>query len=433
MGYICAVFTVVIVTVFLYLEYKRSFISPAGIFYAIQILMLSGLIQKYDFQNYKSDYVLVLLYFTGNLMVFLGNHINVVFVIDKNQRNKQLKELAYNSTRMMIICIILMVVSMVFFARNGNAFIMSIRLFLSGASENIIELRRSITRARGSGFIYIFRIYIIPYIVLYYILYGEKKERILGVTLLPITLLLTVASGQRGGLAYVITMMTISIIMNNHYVNKKRVIQNTTFIFVLLFSILGFTLLTIFNGRVSGGNIRGAVVNRFIFDNQGADLSSFRHVIYGSGVKYGYEWLMNLLNIIPGFSSPGFHGLASETFKAIYGSYRGTAPPSIWGSMYYNWGFVGTVFWSFLLGILFRMVYLQFKKYNINTRSIHYFAFLFFTLGSWFADGPQYLFNGGFLELIAVSWFLSIHATKNDYEIPNYSNSLNRRVSKYVR
>ena len=179
--------------------------------------------------------------------------------------------------------------------------------------------------------------------------------------------------------------------------------------------------------------ILAAILKRFTSDNQGADLSSFRYVIYEANVRYGYEWLIHILNIIPGFSAPGFHGLASETFKVVHGSYRGTAPPSIWGSMYYNWGFVGTICWSFFLGIMIRTVYLNFNRYKVNTVSVHYFAFLFFTLGSWFADGPQYLFNGVFNELIAINWFLSFHVSKKNFVLSNDVNVLNRKVSDHVR
>ena len=82
---------------------------------------------------------------------------------------------------------------------------------------------------------------------------------------------------------------------------------------------------------------------------------------------------------------------------------------------------------------MFRTVYLNFKRYNVNTVSIHYFAFLFFTLGSWFADGPQYLFNGGFIELIAINWFLSYQVSKKNFVLSNDVNVLNRKVSDHVR
>ena len=98
---------------------------------------------------------------------------------------------------------------------------------------------------------------------------GQRMKKRFGYILLPIALLYTVASGQRGGLAYAIAMMTISLLMHNHYISKKKIIQNKTFKWILVLAVISFSLLTVLNGRASNGNVIAAILKRFTSENQG--------------------------------------------------------------------------------------------------------------------------------------------------------------------
>src|SRR5699024_10242802 len=72
--------------------------------------------------------------------------------------------------------------------------------------------------------------------------------------------------------------------------------------------------------------------------NQSSGVIGFRHIYDLGPLNDGSEWAQSLAGILPGQRGST---LQNEIFEIRYGSDRGTSPPSIWGSIFYNFGPIG--------------------------------------------------------------------------------------------
>ena len=76
---------------------------------------------------------------------------------------------------------------------------------------------------------------------------------------------------------------------------------------------------------------------------------------YKQPTQDGADWKSSLLGILPGAGDAKV-GLAHQVFAMVYGTPRGTAPPSIWGSVYYNFGWPGLILTPILLAICYQVI-----------------------------------------------------------------------------
>jgi Zn-dependent protease with chaperone function len=85
----------------------------------------------------------------------------------------------------------------------------------------------------------------------------------------------------------------------------------------------------------------------------------------------------------------------------MYGSLRGTAPPSLWGSAYYNLGFGGTVVFAGVLGVAFALVSASFRdRKTLNLVQAVGMAGITMTLGLWTTEGPATVLNNGIVVFV---------------------------------
>lgn len=112
----------------------------------------------------------------------------------------------------------------------------------------------------------------------------------------------------------------------------------------------------------------------------------------------GGEWLQGLKGLSP-FSQGST--LPNEIFFSLYGSDRGTAPPSIWGGVHYNFGTMGLILTPVLLAILNHVLFVKFcscaERDNLEVLG---FAGIFVVTGTWASSGPDYLFYVGLVAYI---------------------------------
>ena len=132
---------------------------------------------------------------------------------------------------------------------------------------------------------------------------------------------------------------------------------------------------------------------RLFSDNQTSALVGFRY-IYDQTVQFGAEWLTDILGILPGEYKGS--DLANRVHALLYGSDRGTSPVSLWGSVYYNWGWFGILLFPPLLSFVYCVISKRFlKRPNYTSLEIAGYAFSFYILGAWIASGPMQLVNNG--------------------------------------
>ncbi len=211
--------------------------------------------------------------------------------------------------------------------------------------------------------------------------------------MLPVILGL-MGTGQRAFLVgfVVVSLLFMAIVGLRRFVIKKSTLIVIGISFIFLFSISSYLL-----GRseeFSVGDSLQALAVRLFSDNQTAAVVGFRY-IYNQPIQFGAEWWLD----ISGIFFPGERrgsDLANRIHALIYGSDRGTAPVSLWGSVYYNWGWLGIILFPLLLAFVYSVVSRHFlKRINLSPLQMAGYAFAFYVLGAWIASGPMQLVNNG--------------------------------------
>jgi hypothetical protein len=140
------------------------------------------------------------------------------------------------------------------------------------------------------------------------------------------------------------------------------------------------------------------VAARFSTDNQDSAISGFRY-IYEQPLHYGLgEWVYAFESLIPGHEERVT--LSNELFRIAYGNARGTAPLSIWGAAWYEFGIGGVLGLAFILGMLYHVVYARLCRGEKTLGRLLTYAVLTQILGMWAEGGPETLFNVGLISVL---------------------------------
>jgi len=281
----------------------------------------------------------------------------------------------------------------------------SFQSVFSGTKEDLAGLRL----ASYSGAKYLFPGYVnqfknslLPALALVVLLAAfHKRQRsryVLLFILAPLVLVALLGTGQRGAfvLAGVIFVIFASLVSPRR---SKR------YVFIAIIVVLPFFLLSTLAGGRAGDQIAatantedaiGILLSQFssrIFgSNQLSSVVGFRY-IHEHPISFGSEWAQALTGILPGQRGSD---ISNRIFEQLYGSTRGTAPLSLWGSVYYNFGFVGTLFFAALITIALCVISRQItRKDSVNLIQAAGMAGVSVTLGMWIADGPTTLLNTG--------------------------------------
>lgn len=380
---------------FVFYYYKRDYFAPLMIFLIFQLIMYVGLIKIVDFNN-SSDLKLIFLYFIALFGLIVGDQ----FVFMRNKKYVKMNYSKLNGTqgeRIILLMIFSFMACYFFFTNLGLNLFEMIKSIIAG-DLNFSEYRKSVNFAIGSGYIYQFRVFILPFLVFYTIICEKKYLRVLGIILIGPMFFFLIASGQRAGLIKAMCMFGMMILFLNYYGEGKPIWKNKLFIATGILTIILFLLLTILNGRhIVSGSLFGAIYDRFIFDNQYAAKYAFRY-IDSEPTQWGRDWYNMFLDILPGKNS--YVSIAAKTHAFFYGSYEGTAPPCIWGSTYYNWGILGVFIFSMIIGSVYRQIYEMMFAKPLTKFRLCLFAYLFVSMGMWMADSPMYFFDEGTITFI---------------------------------
>ncbi len=392
---------------------KKYCISPSIIFIAMQMLMFFGVLSFADLNN-SSDCKLIIIYFVALLSFILGVEISNIFKpasikrvqISEEEIESKDDMTDYQKFIITVLIIVSVILCLYLFVKSGyNVFLLVLKSIRSGEVNNYTEGRLQIYNIQGIGYIYQFRVIILP--ILCAIVVSLNKNEFLhkfGICVVPFMIVFILGTGQRGGFVMFILMVVVALILL--FIVYK---DSTTKRYIVLISMFGFaifSLMTIFNGRVkTGENVISAVLQRVFDDNQKSAVIGFRY-IDSQEIQWGKDWLYSFFDLLPGKNE--YTQLSYKIFKIMYGSTRGTAPVCIWGSTYYNWGETGIIIFPFVLGACYHRVYYNFCKQEKNKLNIFIYAAKFVVLGNWIADTPLVLFNQGFITLCILSLILNL-------------------------
>lgn len=304
-------------------------------------------------------------------------------------------------------------ISVAYYAAVGySAFIRGLVDAFTGADSDIAGLRLdsySGERYLYPGYVNQFKNVLLPALTLLAITYWaiRKKRRLLvSVSLIVISIFCLIGTGQRGAFVVFIAVAFVYFVLINRGKIPRRVIVLGVGVFFAIFVVTTFAL-----GRESiqsSTSVLGSVaaaldqfVLRIFTANQSSGVIGFRY-IYSLGPLYdGSEWVKAIMGLLPGEARGS--SLANEIFAIRYGSDRGTSPPSMWGSVYYNFGPVGVALMPVILAAVYnRVVSAAFHSADRSSLELMGIAGVFVILGFWISGSPLFLLNEGLAIYIAL-------------------------------
>ena len=154
--------------------------------------------------------------------------------------------------------------------------------------------------------------------------------------------------------------------------------------------------------------------DRVLLANQGSAVFGFRYIDNYTQVQDGREWVKSMTGVLPG---RGGSDLVNRIFAYRYGDDRGSSPPSIWGSIYHNFGVIGIAIGPLVLGFLVAgLTRLGTRLRRYDSMELMGIAGVFTVTGFWVAGSPLFLFNNGII-VYTLLWLFGRHARlKQDHE-----------------
>lgn len=314
------------------------------------------------------------------------------------------------------------IVSIVYFTQIGYILIIdAARDFMSGSVGENFATRRlaayaSDERYFAPGYVNQFKNTIVPFCVglifAHHKLQRGKIHRSM-ILLIPLVAIFLLGTGQKGallqtGIAY---MFVYSLARSS-----KKISRNAKLAVLGLMVLFGVA--SILQGRADADftmegivSVTESMTHRIFQANQISAIVGFRY-IYDIPVTWGQEWASALVGILPGYRGSD---LANVIYSMLFGSERGTAPPSIWGSTYHNFGFVGTVLFAFCYGGLMNYGYRRFLSGERSLIRCFCYGYLFALFSMWIAGGPVFLLNNGVLTICILRLILKTTEKKRYY------------------
>lgn len=423
-----------IVSIYLFINRKRWLFNPSYIWVFLQTFFFVGTVINID-PDLISDRVLVNVMFFGLLSFLFGTLL--VDLMWENSRSKITqwwsRTLTNDDVNPLIIWGLLytsIAINILYYQKIGyNIFTTSIReyfIFGNGPIDNIATLRLSTYgtiagRYLAPGYVNQFKNILLPMLsALLAANYLLRKNRslyknIFFVLLAILNIVFLLGTGQRAALVYALAIIVLFfwVVLPRHMMVRL----NST---LLIFGVILFLIQTFFLGRaenVSVLNVNGISllvkdsILRFTTNNQVSGIISFRYV-YDLPIQHGSDWLKSLLELLPGQRQS--LSLAKIIYELRYGSYRGTSPPSLWGSIWYNFGIMGIIIIPALLGFLYQTIYKSLFRGEKNVPRLLIYSAYAIILGTWAVSDPASLLNRGLGTVIILSWlFRRFHQTES--------------------
>lgn len=392
-------------------------LTPDGLFVCTQLLMVIGTAALVDPESpvdvayLRLIVAAVMIYMVVSCVTYLALRARPDQPTEQRvDRRSYLVRMVPPDRRIVLGAGIALAVIVVYFAAVGySAFLVGLRGQLSGNPQNIAALRLE----SYAGNTYLFPGYanqfknvlypaLVVVILTWVFIASGPFARLFGMALLGSAIFGLLGNGQRG--AFFLFLITLLVYI--FVVNRRRITR-----WVVLLPVLGlpFALLATYalgrSAGVGGNPIRVTALelySRFLNDNQLSGLAAYRYT-ESLPVQYGREWLQGVRGILPGDRGST---LANEVFATMYGSTAGTSPPSLWGSVHYNFGTVGVVVFAALLGVgLQHLTFHTLRRPVYNTLELIAYSGVTATVGTWAVAGPDALMNLGIVAYLALWWW----------------------------
>lgn len=213
----------------------------------------------------------------------------------------------------------------------------------------------------------------------------------------PFVFVALAGTGQRGYLVFTAAALLFGSILHNIGRPVRMGPLRAAVLAVPVFLLFG--LMTVaYNerGDQSVLQVAGDILSRFTSIQQESGLIGFRY-IYLLETTWFTEWGKSFAGFVPGVEGSR---LAQDLHALLYGTDRGTVPPSAVASAYYNGGIVGVGLLFLILGQVSAALYRQYLRGPREIiRSMSY-GFVFFYLSVFVSDTPAILVDNGVLTAL---------------------------------
>jgi oligosaccharide repeat unit polymerase len=302
-----------------------------------------------------------------------------------------------------------------FLALGYNVLSLGIQNLLSGSTANYTDLRLNSYNGHRylyPGYVNQFKNTILPALTLVVVVHlfttRNRHRVIISVPLIVLSAFGVLGTGQRGAFVlFLLTLMTYLFHADRTHFRRRafRTTVTTLPLLMLATVILGRSEQALQNDSSPFAKvltIAQELFRRLFYDNQQSGQMGFRYT-YGLPTQNGREWLRGLLGVLPGNSGST---LSNKIFATLYGSERGTSPPSMWGSVFYNFGWFGLLILPIVIAVIYQSVTFRAQmKSKLNVLELIGMSGTFVVFGNWIAGGPEYILNAGGVTF-AVLWWL---------------------------
>lgn len=262
------------------------------------------------------------------------------------------------------------------------------------------------------GYVNQFKNVLLPLCVIFvvtrYLIYRNRRDLFLSLLLVPISIIMILGTGQRGAF---LTAVAIAVISMSMSISRRKKVVVVSIILPLL--LAGYMINSYASGRIgaddSPPSVFSDIVQRIGMSNQVSGIAGFE-LVYKRYYPTQNEWTDELLNVLPGRSEKKLNNNAMLIFSMLYGSSRGTAPLSLWGSIFNSFGFPGIIVVPFLMGVIYCFLYHRFLRGRDSLFRRLLWTAAAFNLGTWIAGGPLHLFNSGVITigLLSIAYSLMV-------------------------
>jgi hypothetical protein len=214
--------------------------------------------------------------------------------------------------------------------------------------------------------------------------------------LLIFSIIAMTGTGRRGvimGFLFFLILWSSWKALGTHKISLKLKVT-IVFSAILLMGLLTTLMARSVESSSFSGNVLYGLwfmIERVLLFPPAQEMESFKIYLFSHEPVYGYGWLMQLNDILPGHRP----GLAQQMHSMLGGSEHGSAGFGQYGEKYYNFGWFGATFVSFLWGCFiqgFQIKVIRYKTRGLVWIVLCYAAYLLGMSGT-----PIDLFNQGFI------------------------------------
>jgi hypothetical protein len=391
-------------------------LNPASLFVLAQLIFFLGTIPLLD-MDLQADVVYLLVMFSGLCFFVLGVlFAHVIFPVSsrdvKNWFSAPFYLIESGFSFNLLIWIIIatsIVVNVIYYYLIGYNFFIEVAMskVMGYGLDDVTALRLQTyagDRYFAPGYVNQFKNVLLPLLLAYlaarYMLLHRGIDRIIVVICAPLCLVFLLGTGQRAPLF----LGSLMILVFFRASLPARLWRRAS-ITVMSLALILFLVSTLFLGRSATeirspsdmGAILGNLLQRIFSDNQLGGIVGFRYV-YELPIQWGGEWMKGLAGLLPGQTAE--ISIPNEVHAILYNSYRGTAPESIWASVWHNFHVVGVVVLPFLLGLLYQGLFARLVHSPKTLFRLLVYAGLSIIFGLWVAGGPAFLAEVGLFTII---------------------------------